>query len=76
LDESDDDRSPWALAMEWASLVTTIGMEMVLPTLGGFALDRWLGTLPIFLLIGAVLGFALGLLHLLKLASPRGGMKK
>lgn len=27
----------------------------------GFALDKWLGTLPLFMLVGMLLGFAAGL---------------
>lgn len=27
---------------------------------GGYALDKWLGTLPLFMLIGCLLGFAAG----------------
>jgi hypothetical protein len=68
---SEDDRSPWGLAMEWSSRVTNIALEMALPSLGGYWLDRWLGTLPIFLILGAVVGFAVGMLHLMQLAKPQ-----
>lgn len=62
-----DDRSPLAQAMEWTSQVTTIAMEMALPGLGGHWLDRRLGTGMVFLLVGVVFGFALGMWHLLRL---------
>jgi ATP synthase protein I len=29
----------------------------------GFFVDRWLGTLPLFLLVGLVLGFVAGLFY-------------
>ena len=54
--------------MVWTSYLMTIGMEMALPSLGGYGLDRWLGTPPIFLIAGVLLGFATGFLHLLRLA--------
>lgn len=64
-----DDRSPWALAMEWTSRVTSIALEMVLPPLGGIWLDRHLGLrLPIFLVAGVLLGFAVAMMQLFRLA--------
>lgn len=33
-------------------------------TAAGFFLDRWLGTLPLFLLVGLVLGFVAGLFYI------------
>jgi ATP synthase protein I len=32
-------------------------------TVVGFFVDRWLGTLPLFLLVGLVLGFVAGLFY-------------
>ena len=63
-----DDRSAMARAMGWSAQITTISFEMVLPGLGGFWLDQKLGTKPLFLILGVVFGFTLGLWHLLKLA--------
>jgi hypothetical protein len=64
-----DDRSPWALAMEWSSRMTAIAMEMVLPPLGGYWLDHKVGTrLPVFLIVGVVLGFTVSMIQLCKLA--------
>jgi F0F1-type ATP synthase assembly protein I len=33
-----------------------IAIIMVIFVAGGFALDRWLGTLPVFMIVGTVLG--------------------
>ena len=33
-----------ALAMEWVAKITTVGLEMVLPGIGGHYLDERLGT--------------------------------
>ena len=59
-----------ARAYSWVALLTTISFEMVLPALGGFWLDRKLGTKLLFLILGAVLGFTVGFWHLLKLTLP------
>ena len=57
-----------AVAMVWSSRITTIAMEMVLPALLGIWADRRLGTGILFLLLGVVFGFILGMWSLLKLA--------
>jgi ATP synthase protein I len=33
------------------------------PTVAGFFVDRWLGTLPLFMLVGLVLGFVASLFY-------------
>ncbi|MEE8452012.1 MAG: AtpZ/AtpI family protein [Thermoguttaceae bacterium] len=68
MNDSSDDRSPMAVAMAWTSHVTAIAMEMVLPALAGIWADRQLGTGMLFLLLGVVFGFTLGMWSLLKLA--------
>jgi F0F1-type ATP synthase assembly protein I len=68
--EKRDDRSPLALGIEWSSRITTVALEMVLPALGGYWLDRRLGVLPLFLAIGAVLGFVAGFWSLLRMTRP------
>ena len=62
-----DDRSAIARAYGLVAQITTISLEMVLPALGGVWLDRKLGTKFLFLILGALLGFAVGFWHLLKL---------
>ncbi|HBO42505.1 MAG TPA: hypothetical protein DD670_00925 [Planctomycetaceae bacterium] len=63
-----DDRSALAVAAARASHVTTIAMEMALPTLLGHWIDRRLNTGFVFLLLGAVSGIVLGMWHLLQFA--------
>ena len=36
----------------------TLGMILAAPVLVGFVLDRFVGTLPLFLLLGVAVGFA------------------
>lgn len=62
--------------MEWTSRVSNIGLEMVLPGAGGYGLDRWLGTLPLFLILGVLLGCVIGMLSLLHLAKSSDSRKK
>lgn len=48
----------------------TFGLSVVLFTLGGYALDHWLETLPLFLLIGLAIGAIGGFIHLVESVSP------
>jgi F0F1-type ATP synthase assembly protein I len=61
-------RSPLAVGLEWASRVTTIGLGFALPPVLGYGLDLWLGSTPAATIIGAVLGFATGIMNTLKMA--------
>ena len=71
---ASEPRSPLALGIEWASRITTLGFEFALPALLGNYLDGLWKTGPIGLLAGMVLGFAVGMVHLLWIA--RGASKK
>jgi F0F1-type ATP synthase assembly protein I len=56
--------------MEWVAKITTVGLEMALPAIGGkFLDDRW-GT-KYWALIGLVVGVAAGLLHLIQMTRPK-----
>jgi F0F1-type ATP synthase assembly protein I len=57
-----------AVGMQWASRVTTLGLEFALPPLLGVYLDRRWGSTPLATVIGAVLGFAVGMMHVLRIA--------
>jgi F0F1-type ATP synthase assembly protein I len=59
--------------MEWASRVTTIGLEFALPVLLGYGVDSWLHTTPAGMIIGALLGFATGMSHAVRIARELGG---
>ena len=50
--------------------VSQIGMEMAVPVGLGVGVDFWLGTMPWFTIIGALLGPTLGFIHLLALIRP------
>lgn len=64
-----DDRSSMAKAYQWAWRIIVVSLEMVLPGLAGFWVDRQLGTLLVFLLVGLVLGCTWGIRHLTRMLS-------
>jgi F0F1-type ATP synthase assembly protein I len=70
-DYKPDERLPIAIAMEWSARLMTIGLEMALPAGGGYWLDLQLGTRPVFLILGAMLGFAVGMFHLMQIARQK-----
>jgi hypothetical protein len=52
------------MGFEWASRVTTVCLEMVLPGIGGQWLDKRWGT-NYLALLGLVIGVSVGIMHLL-----------
>ena len=56
------------LAIEWSTRLMTIGLEMALPAAAGYWLDLRVGTPPVFVILGAVLGFTTGMFHLMQIA--------
>ena len=56
---------PTPREMGYYVALAQVGVEMVLPTIGGFYLDEWLGTTPWITIVAAVLGFAGGMIHLI-----------
>lgn len=61
-------RSSLSVGVEWASRVSSIGMEFALPPLAGAYIDHRAGTTPLLTLLGVVLGFAVGMMHILRIA--------
>jgi F0F1-type ATP synthase assembly protein I len=59
--------------MQSASRITTIALGFSMPALIGFGLDRWWGTMPVATIIGAILGFPLGMFQTLRLAQDAPG---
>ena len=69
--ELPPDRSPVAIALEWSVTIMTIAAQMVLPGLGGYWLDKQLGTRAVFLLLGFACGGLLAALSLARIAQAR-----
>lgn len=68
--DAEDRRSPVALGFDWASRITAVSLEMVLPGIGGQWLDEKFGT-SFLALLGFALGLTVGVMHLL--AMTRSG---
>ncbi len=69
--ELPPDRSPMAIALEMSATIMTIALEMVLPGLGGYWLDKQLGTRAVFLILGFACGGLLAALSLARIAKNR-----
>jgi ATP synthase protein I len=61
-------RTPLSQGILWASRITSLGLEFSLPVVGGYYFDRWWNTSPAATLVGLVLGFATGMVHVLRIA--------
>lgn len=68
----DDDRSLIARAWGWSTQVTAIALEMVVPGVVGLWIDRLLGTVMVFLVLGVIFGMTAGLMHLVQFARRIG----
>jgi hypothetical protein len=66
-------RSPMSVGLQWASMITTIGLEMALPPLLGAWLDRRYGTGPLWTVLFAVLGFVVAMRHLWDMSKRLSG---
>ncbi|HJS08748.1 MAG TPA: AtpZ/AtpI family protein [Pirellulales bacterium] len=69
-----DKRPPMAVAMEWVSRITTVALEMVVPGVIGWFIDRWLGT-GFIAIIGFGLGLVGGMYHLIVMANSANGRR-
>ena len=65
--EQDDTRSPIAMGYAWASIIISMGFEMVIPIVLGIYADYKWGTKCVFLLIGIALGFFVVIVNFTKL---------
>jgi F0F1-type ATP synthase assembly protein I len=65
---SNDGRPPMVVAMRWVQQITSIAVEMALPAFLGHLADEHWHTEPWLVAVGALLGFATAMVHLLALA--------
>jgi cyanate permease len=55
------------MAYQWASRIMVVALEMVLPGLAGLWLDKKVGTVVLFTLVGFGLGSTGAILHLIQM---------
>jgi len=65
-----------AKAWGWGYQATSIALEMVVPGLIGLWIDRQLGTVMVFLVLGVIFGMTAGLIHLVQFAKHIGQQGK
>lgn len=62
--------SPIAIAYQWVGRIFAVCVVMILPGVGGYWLDRYLGfESPIFAIAGFLLGLVLGMILLVVMAT-------
>ena len=67
-----EDRSPFAVAYQWAWRIIHVSLEMVVPGLIGLWLDRKLGTRVLFTLLCFAFGMTGGIWHLIHMTRRDG----
>ena len=70
--DPQEQRPPMAVALEWVSRITTVALEMVLPGLGGYWVDSWLGTPAVFTILGFGIGGSVAMWHLIRITKSSG----
>ncbi len=60
-----------ARALAWVSRITTISLQMVVPAVIGYWIDRRLTTIPLFTLFGSALGMVSGMLQLVRITKEQ-----
>jgi ATP synthase protein I len=61
-------RTPLSVGVQWASRITTVGLEFALPPLAGAYLDRHWSLKPLATILGVLIGFGIGMLSILRIA--------
>lgn len=51
--------------------IGAVGTEMVAPIVMGWVVDYFSGTIPLFLILGSLVGLIVGVRHLVALNKPR-----
>ncbi len=63
----------WALAMRLMGAGWFVGASVVIGIVGGYLLDKWLGTTVVFTLLGVVLGTTVAFYGLYQMVKPLMG---
>lgn len=68
--------SSMAEATKWVSVVTSVVGVMTVPALGGIWIDNLLGTICLFTVSGAIVGFVGGMYSLLEMVKAKAGPRQ
>ena len=60
----------WLIVLRLTGLGWFVAVSIILGVVGGLGLDRLLGTTPLFILLGTVLGSVVAFWGLLKMVTP------
>ena len=73
---SDSDSRFRTALYQWSVRASGIAFSMVIPAVIGVGLDRFCGTVVLFVILGTILGMALGFWQLLQIARCNDGVDK
>jgi F0F1-type ATP synthase assembly protein I len=62
--------SGWMIALRLTGLGWYMGLSIVLGVLGGIGLDNWMGSSPLFLILGVGFGVVVGFYGIYKMVLP------
>lgn len=68
------DESPWAQFRRFGNLGIELALAVFVGAFGGYALDGWFDTEPLFLILGFFVGVAAGFLNLYRLIASEEKM--
>ena len=63
----------WALALRLMGVGWYVAASVVIGIVGGYLVDRWLGTTPVFIIVGVILGTTVAFYGLYKMVQPLMG---
>lgn len=66
----------WALALRLMGVGWYVAASVVIGIVGGYWVDRWLGTTPLFIIVGVVLGTTVAFYGLYQMVKPLMGDQK
>jgi ATP synthase protein I len=76
LEPGKKEESAWDLLSRYGNLGIELVAAVLIGTGGGYKLDEWLGTTPLFLLIGFFLGSAAGFLNIFRMIASEDKKRK
>lgn len=63
----------WALALRLMGVGWYVAASVVIGIVGGFFVDRWLGTTPVFIILGVIFGTTVAFYGLYRMVQPLMG---